>query len=251
MLKPRLDMLLSEPIGQSSALIQAIWSARVSQPEPVVRPLYADAGTGIIFNFFGEISLGDEMLPEGVVMLPAQDKAENIILVPGARLAGIRFHPAIGYGVLGRHYDRPALLRPETDQLYGLYEIYSQLRDCQDNGLIVEALSLWARKNLDITKVIPDNLEKALDHISEGERLGRLGENTNTSQRNIERHFKRWLGMTPKHYQRILRIKKALNFLREHQHANLADVAHQFGFSDQAHMTREFRAIARTTPGQI
>jgi len=57
--------------------------------------------------------------------------------------------------------------------------------------------------------------------------------------------------MTPKHYQRILRIKKTIYFLRLHKNANLANVAHQFGFSDQAHMTREFKAIAHITPKQV
>ncbi len=71
------------------------------------------------------------------------------------------------------------------------------------------------------------------------------------SQRQIERLFKLWLGMTPKYYQRILRVKKVINFLRVHKKVNLADVSQQFGFSDQAHMTREFRAIACATPAQI
>jgi AraC-like DNA-binding protein len=57
--------------------------------------------------------------------------------------------------------------------------------------------------------------------------------------------------MTPKQYQRILRVKKAIDYLRQHKEASLVEVSQQFGFSDQAHMTREFRAIARITPGKI
>ena len=57
--------------------------------------------------------------------------------------------------------------------------------------------------------------------------------------------------MTPKQYQRILRVKRTINYIREHGQTNLAEVAQQFGFSDQAHMTREFRAIARLTPGKV
>jgi AraC-like DNA-binding protein len=46
-------------------------------------------------------------------------------------------------------------------------------------------------------------------------------------------------------------VKRAINYIREHGQVNLAEVAHQFGFSDQAHMTREFRTIAHITPGQV
>ena len=184
-------------------------------------------------------------------MLPVEKQAANIVLAPGAQLAGIRFHPAIGYGVLGQHYDKPTLLLAEEDQRHHLYRIYSQLRRIKDNKSRIDALYLWADNNLDFTNVIPDSLKKALESIERQELPGQLSETIELSQRQIERHFKLWLGMTPKQYQRILRIKKAIYFLRLHKNVNLADVAQQFGFSDQAYMTREFRAIARITPGKV
>jgi len=250
-LKQALNFQLSQPSGQLSAFVQGIWSASVTQLESVMKPLYSDAGSGILFNLVGNVTIGGEVLPEGVIMLPTNKHAKNIVLASSAQLAGIRFHPAIGYGVLGRHYDKPTLLLPEQDHLYNLYQIYSELRMQKDNETQIEILYLWAEKNLDFTNVIPDSLEKALEHIEQDEVLGQVSQSTNVSQRQVERLFKLWLRMTPKHYQRILRIKKAICFLRLHKNANLADVAQQFGFSDQAHMTREFRAIACVTPGKI
>mgnify|MGYP000046815539 FL=1 len=216
-----------------------------------MKPLYSDAGSGIIFNLTGEVAIGNEYLPEGIIMLPINKQAENIVLSSGALLAGIRFHPAIGYGVLGQHFDKPTLLSPEQDQLYNLYRIYSELQMQKDNESQIEALYRWADENLDFTNLIPAPLEKALECIEQDETVGQLSENIELSQRQIERLFKLWLGMTPKHYQRILRIKKTICFLRLHKNLDLADVAQQFGFSDQAHMTREFRTIACITPGQV
>lgn len=184
-------------------------------------------------------------------MLPVKKMSENIVLFPGAQLAGIRFHPAIGYSVLGQHYEKPTLLLPKEDQRYNLYRIYYELRLQKSNGDQIEALYLWASRNLNFTNVIPASLKRALKGIEKDEAPGQLSGSTKLSQRQIERLFKLWLKMTPKHYQRILRIKKVISFLRLHKNANLADVAQQFGFSDQAHMTREFRAIACITPGKI
>ncbi len=243
--------LLSQPTGPLSAFIQAIWSASVEQSETLIKPLLADAGSGIVFNFVGDVAIGDDVLPQGVIMLPVKKRAENFVLPSGAQLAGIRFYPAIGYGVLGHHYERPTLLAPQDDQLYHLYQIFSDLRMTNHHEERLQALRLWADQHLDVTNVIPDSLEKALDTIEDVETLERISENTPLSQRQIERNFKRWLGMTPKHYQRILRVKKAICFLRENNNHDLANIAQQFGFSDQAHMTREFRAIARMTPGQV
>lgn len=242
---------LSQPTGQLSAFVQGIWSASVYQPDSVVKPLYSDAGSGILFNLVGRVKIGSQVMSEGVIMLPTDKLAKNIVLTSGAQLAGIRFHPAIGFGILGRRYDKPTLLLPEQDQLHNLYQIYSELKTLKDNKIQIDTLYLWAEKNLDFTDVIPASLEKALESINHDKTLGNISENIKMSQRQIERLFQHRLGMTPKHYQRILRIKKAINFLRLHKNENLADVAQQFGFSDQAHMTREFRTIACITPGKI
>lgn len=250
-LKRAFNFQLSQPTGRLSALVQGVWSASVPESNSVTKSLYSDAGSGILFNLVGDVKIGNKALPKGVIMLPINKQAENIVLGSGAQLAGIRFHPAIGFGVLGQHYDKPTLLLPEQDQMYSLYRIYSELQMQKGNERQIEAIYLWAEKKLDFTNVIPDSLESALECIEQNEALGQLSENIELSQRQIERLFKLWLGMTPKHYQRILRIKKAIYFLRLNKKVNLADVSQQFGFSDQAHMTREFRAIACTTPGQV
>ncbi len=204
-----------------------------------------------MFNFSGDIVIGDDVLPEGVIALPTNKQAQNIILDSGAMLAGIRFYPAIGYGVFGRRYEKPTLLEAKNDQQYNFYELYACLSALKDNEKQIEVLHCWAEKHLDLVHLIPDSLEKALEFIEQDIALGELNDINVLSQRQIERLFKQWLGMTPKYYQRILRIKKAICYLRQHRDANLANVAQLFGFSDQAHMTREFRCIACITPGQL
>ena len=243
--------LLSQPSGPLSAFVQGIWSATLDHSESLSKPLYADAGSGIIFNFAGSLTIDKETLPKGVIMLPVKKRAANIVLPAGAQLAGIRFLPAIGHGILGQHYDRPTLLNREDDQTHALYEVYAELQSTPGIEHQVDVLSHWAQNKLDFVDVLPEHLEHALELIRSGETPGNLSQSTNLSQRQTERHFRDWLGMTPKHFQRIYRIKKAIHFLRQNKQANLADVAHQFGFSDQAHMTREFRAIAHITPGQV
>lgn len=231
--------------------VQAIWSASVSGQDSIRKPLYSDAGSGIIFTLGGDVRFGEEVLPEGVILLPVSTRAETIVLAPGAQLAGIRFHPAAGFGVLGRHYDKPTLLSFEHDQKYRLHQLYAKLRMQQGNERRVDALQQWVSSTLDTIGVIPDSLQKALACIEQDAGPGQLSERNDLSQRQIERLFQLWLRMPPKRYQRIQRIRKAIGFLRMQRSANLVDVAQRFGFCDQAHMTREFRSIARVTPRQV
>ena len=247
-----LQLQLSLPTGRLSAFVQGIWSSSVpvESGETVKRSLYSDAGSGIVFNLHDEICIGEDVIPKGVIMLPVEKHAEEIALPPGSKLAGIRFFPAVGYGILGQHYDKPTPLAKQDD-LYHLHALYARLEKLATAQQHIDALYQWATDNLSITDLIPDALERTLEGIAQDEELADLMGNAELSQRQIERQFKQWLGMTPKYYQRIARIKKAINYMKAHPEADLVDVALRFGFSDQAHMTREFRTIACITPGKI
>ena len=59
------------------------------------------------------------------------------------------------------------------------------------------------------------------------------------------------LGFGPKAMQRMLRFQRALSGRRAWPVATLSQLAASSGYADQAHMTREFRALAHTTPGSL
>ncbi|KXO08471.1 Transcriptional regulator, AraC family [Marinobacter excellens LAMA 842] len=233
--------------------MQGIWSASVSElaNEPVVKLLHSEACSSIWFSLAGDVKIGDTPIPEGVILLPVEKVSENVSLFPKSQLAGIRFQPAIGYAVIGQHFDEPTALTADPAHLPGLSQLYSNLKSDHDNVSRVNTLQRWLSRHFRLTKTIPGPLKQALESFNENATPGVLNEQISVSQRHVERLFKHWMEMTPKQYQRILRVKRAIDYIREHSRANLAEVAHQFGFSDQAHMTREFRAIARITPGKV
>jgi AraC-like DNA-binding protein len=65
--------------------------------------------------------------------------------------------------------------------------------------------------------------------------------------RYLIRVFTARLGIPPHAYLQRVRIAKAQGLLRDHE--SLAKVAAMAGFSDQSHMTREFKRYLGTTPG--
>lgn len=66
--------------------------------------------------------------------------------------------------------------------------------------------------------------------------------------RTLQRWFGRHVGMPPRRYLRMLRFQNA--FAQVPGQPSLADHAAASGFADQAHMAREFRALADTPPGR-
>ena len=66
--------------------------------------------------------------------------------------------------------------------------------------------------------------------------------------RMVHRQFIAACGYGPKHFQRIMRIQRALRAAHSTPVGGLGDLAAAAGYADQAHMTRDFRQITGVTP---
>lgn len=71
------------------------------------------------------------------------------------------------------------------------------------------------------------------------------------SQRQLERHFLQKVGVSPKFFSRIIRLKNVLSALQSQQNQNLSDLALSFGYYDHAHFTHEFKEFAGKSPGEF
>ena len=68
------------------------------------------------------------------------------------------------------------------------------------------------------------------------------------SRRQLGRLFQERIGIAPKSLGRLGRFQRALRALDGNPRSPLAGVAAQAGYFDQAHLCRDFRLFAGTTP---
>jgi transcriptional regulator GlxA family with amidase domain len=78
-----------------------------------------------------------------------------------------------------------------------------------------------------------------------------LADDLGWSGRAFGERFRERTGMTPKRAARIVRFERAAEGLARDPRERLAGLAYACGYADQAHLTREFRAFAGTTPGDF
>ena len=110
-------------------------------------------------------------------------------------------------------------------------------------------------------QALPEPLgpEAAAERLEAAGALNRIGEAilsaasveemvraTGMAPRALQRWFARHVGLPPRHYLRLLRFQKAFGSIPGQ--ASLAGHAAETGFADQAHMAREFRALAGAPP---
>lgn len=66
-------------------------------------------------------------------------------------------------------------------------------------------------------------------------------------ERTVQRLFDRFVGLTPKQTATVLRQRRVTRVLRAGE-GDLAELASDLGYADQAHLTREFRELAGDPP---
>jgi hypothetical protein len=78
-----------------------------------------------------------------------------------------------------------------------------------------------------------------------------LGLPDGLSARQFQRRFARQIGTTPKLYARLCRLAAVVQRHEADPSLSWTDLAHEGGYADQAHLTREFRAFVRAAPSRF
>lgn len=83
------------------------------------------------------------------------------------------------------------------------------------------------------------------------ESVTKIAETIGLSPRQIQRRFRARVGLTPKEYARIRRMRSALSNALEVNPKDWATVAAQAGYSDQSHLTRDAAAMTGLSPASF
>ncbi len=102
--------------------------------------------------------------------------------------------------------------------------------------------------------ISPREIARVLEYLENVEDLSSVSVNelaaiAGFSQYHFIRTFQKTVGMTPYAYASQLKVIRARNLLLKG--SSIADTAYESGFSDQSHMTREFKKIFGVTPGKF
>jgi AraC-like DNA-binding protein len=220
-----------------------LWTQSVSATGHVSQPVYPDTCIDILFfNNAAPIVVGPWTQP-----FTAQ-------LTPGTCIVGARLRP--GAALL---FDLPAaqLLnravpladvwgRRRTANIERLNELHDPGERCSAlEGTLLRALSGRGvdLSVLDGLRWLARNPNGSVEQLS-----ARLG----MSARQIQRRFGSSVGYGPKMFQSVLRFQRLLHMLgRASPPRNLAYVAADAGYSDQAHMTREVQRFSGKSPSTL
>jgi AraC-like DNA-binding protein len=212
-------------------VVGAVLWQRTVEGAPVRTPILPDGCMDLIWD-------GDHLFVAG------PDTAARWHLSPaGTTYVALRFSGGLGPTLLGVPADR---LRNQTANLDELWPAATvQMLTEQVEADPVAALRAWAGEG--VVRSDQDPLgPRVLTMARAGTPIAVMAERLTISPRQLHRRCLPVFGYGPRHLSRIIRFQRALEGVR--CGVPLAQVAAASGYADQAHLSREVRALAGTTP---
>jgi AraC-like DNA-binding protein len=199
------------------------WVTEISlstyEDEPQTRTEAPDPAVTVAVRWFGEDS-GD------VVVAGPRSRAIHYTAEPGPACLQLRMRPGWvppAFGPVRETVNQVIPLGHDADALLSLVTV--------DNGQDLVRTEL---------------LESATRLLAQGANVRSVAHTLRISERHMRSLFTRMIGLSPKQFARINRVRIVATSIG---HGDLAELAAIAGYYDQAHMTTEFRRLMGITPG--
>ena len=197
------------------------------------------------------VSRGGVILPDGCVDLvwrgdglivagPATGAIESPVPL-GTTVFGVRFRLGVAGAALGVPAVEFADLSVDAEAVLG-----QGATDRVAEGGMPALLALVRAR---LRPVDPLDRAAALAMARPETRVAQLGAALGVSERQLRRRFLDAVGYGPKTLARVLRFQRFLELSGEND--DLARLAFDAGYADQAHLTREARRLSGRTPGEL
>jgi AraC-like DNA-binding protein len=175
------------------------------------------------------------------VIIAGPDTEAHISTQNSVTASGIRFRP----GALPRLLGIPA--NEFRGQRVALRSVHPEASGAPLMSAATHLLNQQAPAETSPWPV--DQLVHVTARLAAGASVTAVADETGCSPRNLQRQSAAVYGYSPATLRRILRFRRAVRLLRTGRSA--ADAAHLTGYSDQAHLSRQFRELAGVAPRQL
>ncbi|EQC48307.1 DNA-binding helix-turn-helix protein [Bacteriovorax sp. BSW11_IV] len=257
-----INLKMITPANILSEYVKTIWFAyNDSNQEELPFKILSDACSGIVINFGDEIEYKlkdhDHIAKQETTIMGPTKNLTTMVFRGKVCAIGIRFYPHTGQMFLGRqmsHYINQNCSATEDDML-SCSDFYKELAQVMLNekswdqicNKVEVYLNIILQASLDKFPVKLKDLITIIERTPEIN-ITELSDKCDISIREIQRLFQKYVGVTPKIYSKLIRVKMAKEKISQDDFSSLADLSVDIGYFDQAHFNKDFKTYMEETP---
>src|SRR3984957_4899790 len=257
-----MQLIRHRPAAPLDAYIEWLWWSRRDQAENSAEHMLPSGSAQLILTLHeapitcrpNAASPRSIVWSRGIVHGPQRSYYQSGAKPPGI-LAGVAFRPGAAGAMLGVAIAELTDRHIPIDALWGARSnaLREQLLAAGNPTNVFRVLEAELIARLERPLLIHPAIAQALAVRSSGwahSRVADIQRDVGYSPKHFIALFRAAVGLTPKHYYRVKRFNAVLKHIAANADESLADLAASTGYSDQSHLTREFREFAGVTPTQ-
>jgi len=237
----------TQPEGVLATYIDAYWVASSTQNKTTEEKILPDGCVDIILNAGTDCRVESEnfvMKQNKMYVVGAMTKYKVTLMHRTTRLMGVRFKPG-AFSLFSKNCP-----------LYGLRDQTIELEDAWLHG--IKKLK-FSPKDLNhfFNGKLDNNLPPVLNIVQDiqqqrgNARITELAEKHYHTTRQIERLFKKHVGISPKELSNITRYREALNIIQQRSNLPLQDIANICGYHDHSHLSKDIKRYTGSHPSLL
>ncbi|PRD50375.1 AraC family transcriptional regulator [Phyllobacterium myrsinacearum] len=198
----------------------------------------------------------DILWSQGRLSVAGPDIAPHVVDPGITSVVGLRFAPGAAAKWLGLPMSELVGLRVDLSELWGtkaaaLVDALSPAQSEADAMRRLEAGIAAMAGAIDRPDAVMSHTFSVLGRVGEGSHVSRLASHLDMSARTLRRHCRTHFGYGPKTLERILRFQHFLHLAQCTPESSLGMLAFEADYADQAHLSREVKALAGISPGDV
>ncbi|PTT74854.1 MULTISPECIES: DUF6597 domain-containing transcriptional factor [unclassified Chryseobacterium] len=250
-----------EPDRDLAAFIRCYWTLESPKEEkPEKQTIVPDGCMEMIFHY-GDLykqylDNGNSIIQTRCFVIGQLTRPLEIEPTGETRIFSVRFHPEgfLPFTTIPiKEMENTAV---SLEKLFGKdgQEIEQQILNANSTSERIKFIEKFLLDRLTDTETIDRLVRSTVETIitANGQfSVDELSKLTQVDRRQLLRKFSSAIGLSPKQLSRTIRLQSALKMLLNDQFSNLAELAYENEYYDQAHFIKEFKEFTGSTPKEF
>jgi AraC-like DNA-binding protein len=251
-----------KPHKDLESIVKFYWTLEVPfDPGNQKQKIVPDGCIELTFNFGDKIkrytSETDFILHPNAMVMGQRTKSYYILPVGNVNTFAICFYP-IGFASFAKT-PLEKLVDKETpiSELFGpteAYELEQQMVQAIDTHQRIDIIETFLLKILNEKNTISNIVKSTVDALLKTNgttSINAILKDNVSKRRQLERHFKKQIGISPKQLGKAIRLQATLNLLLNKKSETLTEIAYESEYFDQNHFIKDFKDLVGVTPKEF
>lgn len=167
----------------------------------------------------------------------------------------IQFKHLGAYPFIHKQLDQLTEKVLQAEQIFGndIIELRNSILQVTSVREKFDKVENWLLKRFDANYIPSKEIEEIMSVLKQSSSKGiaELQKNYPKTHKQLISDFKKYVGISPKYFHRILRFNDILLQINQKKHISWSSISYEFGYSDQSHFIKDFKHFSGFNPEEF